>query len=189
MPEHTHNYEPQRICPMERAHHLESWWRKILQSPRRIVGEYVREGATVVDIGCGPGYFAVPMAKMAGKSGKIIAVDVQEGMLHLAKAKAEAAGLDGEVEFRLTPPERIGVEEKADFILAYYVVHETPDPVHFFAESREILKNEGKMLVVEPTHHVDEAGFKQMLGFAAEAGMKVLGYPKRKGGRAVLLGR
>ena len=182
-------YEPQRVCPMERAHHLESWWRKLLQPPQRIVGKYIEEGSRVVDIGCGPGYFTVPMAHFAGKSGKVVAVDVQEGMLELAKARAKAAELDGRVEFRQCEPGNVGVEGEADFVLAYYVVHELPDPVHFFAEMRDLLKPGAKMLVVEPKHHVDDAGFRRMLSFASEAGLHAVDFPKRKGGWAVVLAK
>ena len=31
--------------------------RRLIQNPYKIVGEYVKEGQTVLDLGCGPGFF------------------------------------------------------------------------------------------------------------------------------------
>jgi ubiquinone/menaquinone biosynthesis C-methylase UbiE len=69
------------VCPVERAGSLDSKIRRWLQNPQKILVPYVREEMTVLDIGCGPGLFSVEMARMVGKSGRVIAVDLQEGML------------------------------------------------------------------------------------------------------------
>ena len=36
---------------------------------------------TVLDVGCGPGFFTLDMARLVGPSGRVIAADLQEGML------------------------------------------------------------------------------------------------------------
>jgi len=84
---------------------------------------------------------------------------------------------------------RIGLDLQADFILAYYMVHETPDPAAFFKETKTLLKEgKGKLLVVEPRMHVTQTAFEAMLTVAREAGFKVLSFPLKKGGHSVLLG-
>ncbi|MCX6138897.1 MAG: methyltransferase domain-containing protein, partial [Ignavibacteriales bacterium] len=73
--------ERNRVCPVEYANSLDSKIRKWLQNPKKILAPYVQEGMTVLDIGCGPGFFSIEMAKMVGKTGKVISADLQEGML------------------------------------------------------------------------------------------------------------
>jgi len=53
-----------RVCPVERAGALESPMRRIFQSPRRMLKKYIKEGMTVLDFGCGPGYFTIEIAKL-----------------------------------------------------------------------------------------------------------------------------
>jgi len=40
-----------------------------------------------LDVGCGPGYFSLDMARMVGKTGHVIACDLQQGMLQKLKEK------------------------------------------------------------------------------------------------------
>lgn len=74
-----------RVCPVGLAGTLDNSIRKWLQNPQKILSPYIKEGMTVLDLGCGPGFFSVPMAKMVGKSGRVIACDLQEGMLRKVK--------------------------------------------------------------------------------------------------------
>jgi ubiquinone/menaquinone biosynthesis C-methylase UbiE len=188
MHHHHETNETPHVCPVERAGALESWLRKLVQPPRRIVGKYIKEGDTVIDMGCGPGFFTIPMAKMTGLSGKVIAVDLQEAMLARVRSKASKNGHSQCIEYHKCESDRIGLEAQADFILAYYMVHETPDQKHFFEEVRTMLKDGGKLLVVEPPFHVGKQAFAASVNLAVEAGLKPLAFPKRKGGKSVLLG-
>jgi hypothetical protein len=81
---------------------------------------------------------------------------------------------------------RIGLRCRADFVLAFYVVHETPSPYRFFSEVKGMLKPDGRLLVVEPKFHVDRVMFAEMLKDAARAGLKTVDLPRKKGGRSVL---
>jgi len=69
------------ICPVEKAGGLDNSIRKILQHPRKILRPYIKEGMSVLDLGCGPGYFSLEIAKLLNESGKVIAADLQQGML------------------------------------------------------------------------------------------------------------
>jgi len=42
-----------------------------------------------MDIGCGPGFFTLAMAEMAGPGGRVIAIDMQQEMLDLVTKKAK----------------------------------------------------------------------------------------------------
>ena len=55
-------------------------------------------GMAVVDAGCGPGRLTVPLAQRVGPDGRVVALDIQPGMLARARQKTEAAHL-GNVDF------------------------------------------------------------------------------------------
>jgi ubiquinone/menaquinone biosynthesis C-methylase UbiE len=174
------------ICPHQMAFFLDNWIRKLFQRPATIVGEYIKEGDTVIDVGCGPGFFTIDMANMVGPGGRVVAVDLQPKMLEHVKKKAIKHGVDKRVHCHLCGQDRIGLTEGADFILAYYMIHETPDPKRFLAELKSLLKPNGRLLVVEPKMHVSKTAFEAMLRYAEQVGLKVDGLAKNKGGRHAL---
>jgi Ribosomal protein L11 methylase len=61
-----------RVCPVERAGGLDNWVRRWLQNPRKFLAPYVSKGMTVLDMGCGPGFFSLEMASMVGVSGDFL---------------------------------------------------------------------------------------------------------------------
>jgi len=54
---------------------------------------------TVLDIGCGMGFFSIPLAPMVGPNGKVIWVDMQEKMLQLLAEPKEHVSQE---EFTIT---------------------------------------------------------------------------------------
>ena len=59
-------------CPVELAGGLDNSIRKFLQNPHKILKPYIKDGMTILDVGCGPGYFSVEMAKLLNGSGKVM---------------------------------------------------------------------------------------------------------------------
>ena len=176
-----------RVCPHQAAFMLDNWIRRLFQNPVKMIGEYIQSGDTVVDMGCGPGFFAIDMARMVGPAGQVVAVDLQAGMLQRVRKKADRHGVADRIVYHQCRADGIGLECRANFILAFYMVHETPDPHHFFSEVQSILAPGGKLLVVEPKMHVSRTAFEDMVAKAVDAGMKMTDSPSGKGGRAVLL--
>ena len=64
------NDERNRVCPVELAGSLDNKIRKWFQNPNKILAPFIKEGMNVLDVGCGPGFFSVELAKMVGKNGK-----------------------------------------------------------------------------------------------------------------------
>ena len=135
-----------------------------------------------------PGFFSIEMAKLVGQQGKVIAVDLQDKMLGHVKRKAAQHGVTGQMELHQCSQDRINLNRKADFILAYYMVHETPSITSFFSEVAGMLKKGGQILVVEPWFHVSKAMFAATVKKGESAGLAVVGFPRGKGGRSVLFG-
>jgi len=127
-----------RVCPWWIGYLLASPVRRwIGQDADKILAPYVREGMTVLEPGPGMGFFTIPLARMVGDSGRVIAVDLQPKMIAALKRRAAKAGVGGQIDARVTSAETMGLQDvtgKIDFTLAFAVVHEFPDTQHFFEE-------------------------------------------------------
>ncbi len=176
-----------RVCPHKFAFMLDNWIRRLFQNPVKILNDYIQPGDTVMDIGCGPGFFTIDMARMVGPAGRVIAVDLQPEMLAHTLKKAARKGVAGRVVAHQCKADAIGFNQPVDFILAYYMVHETPDASAFFKEARTLLREDGQMLVVEPRMHVSRRAFDDMLATAELVGLKTIDIPTKKGGYSVVL--
>ena len=176
-----------RICPVENAKGLDNVFRKWAHNPKKLLKDYVKEGMVVLDVGCGPGLFSVEMAMMVGESGKVIAVDLQEGMLKKLEHKIAEKEIAERIELRQCEKNKIGVSERVDFVLAFYMVHEVPNQMDFFREIGSILKPNGKVFIIEPMFHVSKKAFENTINIAKEAGLKLFKKEKVFFSRAVVL--
>ncbi len=94
--------------------------RRRMLDPETFLNPYIRPGMAIADIGCGFGFFSLPLAKAAGPKGKVFCIDSQEGMLeglrkravkarladrvvprHCLAASLDAAELNGSIDFAL----------------------------------------------------------------------------------------
>jgi ubiquinone/menaquinone biosynthesis C-methylase UbiE len=177
------------VCSHSHSFFLDNFVRRFIQNPKRMLGEYIHKGDTIIDLGCGPGYFSIDMAEMTGETGKVIAVDLQTQMLAKVEKKAAAKNLSERIHLHLCEQNRIGLAPgiKADFILAFYMVHETPNPVVFLEQVKELLKPDGRFLLVEPIFHVSKVQFEKIVASAIQTGLTPVDRPQKKGGRSVLL--
>ena len=148
---------------------------------------YIKEGMTILDLGCGPGFFTTAMAQMVGKHGKVIAVDLQLGMLQKLKEKIEGTEYRTQITLHKCEEDKIGVSENVDFILAFYVVHEIPNQQNLFNELSTIIKANGQLLIVEPPFHVSKKAFGETINKAAAAGFREVERPQILFNKAVIL--
>ena len=171
--------EKNRVCPVEFSNSLDNKIRRCLQNPQKILKPFINEGMKVLDIGCGPGFFSIELAKMVGNSGKVFAVDLQEGMLQKIRDKIKGTELEERIILIKSEQDRFTVPEKVDFILAFYMVHEVPDKNKLFEALINILNDKGQFLLVEPKlFHVSQKEFSTTLQIAEKAGFKINKGPK-----------
>ncbi len=165
---------PHDICPVWLGYLLASPLRRLLHDPAKILAPHIAEGMIVLEPGPGMGFFTLEMARRVGPRGRVIAVDVQPGMLKALKRRAAKAGLADRIECRLAKPESMGIADlagKVDFTLAFAMVHETPSAAALLEEIAAALKPGGALLLVEPSGHVNSAAFEDEISVAAQAGL------------------
>lgn len=122
----------------------------------------VVEGSTVCDVGCGNGFYTLPLAEMVGPEGRVIGVDIQPEMLEMLEARAAEAGaanvetVQGSIiDPRLEPG-------SIDLALLIDVYHEFSHPVQMLARLRESLAPDGRMVVLEFRAEDPEVPIKEL---------------------------
>ncbi|WP_297058852.1 methyltransferase domain-containing protein [Thermosulfurimonas sp.] len=136
-----------RFDPREK-HKLESPERRRHLPPERVLELLeLKPGETLLDLGCGTGYFALPAAQRVGPSGRVFAVDVEEEML--AEVRKKASGIP-QIELIRSETYRVPLPQAvAEAALLAFVLHEVEDPVRLLGEVRRLLKPGGRLLVLE----------------------------------------
>jgi ubiquinone/menaquinone biosynthesis C-methylase UbiE len=180
----------EHVCPPWIGYFLLNPLRKLVENPGRIFGPFVREGMVVLEPGCAMGFFTLPLARMVGPAGRVIALDIQDKMLSVLARRAQKAGLLDRIDLRRIRADSYGLEDisgRADFAAAIHVVHEIPDKAMFFTEMWNALRPGGRLLMVEPRGHVSKSHFEGTLAVAAKAGFIPDPLPKKMGGRSVSL--
>lgn len=176
-------------CPWWLAYTFDNPLRRLFHKPDDIFRGMIVPGQTTMDIGCGMGYFTLAMARLVGPEGRVIAVDLQEQMLQRVKKRAEQAGLGSRIRLHQCGPDSLGIQDAADFVLAFWMVHEVRDRAHFLQEVRGLLKPQALFLVVEPKMHVTASNVQRTVELARAAGLEPCGQPRVRLSRAILFKR
>ncbi|WP_231615367.1 class I SAM-dependent methyltransferase [Novipirellula artificiosorum] len=143
-----------RIVAQPMSHRGASW----LVRPNRDLEENATEsldqlrlieGMTVCDLGCGNGYWTIPMAKAVAETGQVFAVDIQPEMLQMLRARAGREHLRNvtPVRGKINDP-NLGVNE-LDLLLMVDVYHEFSHPESMLWHIRRALKPEGVIALLE----------------------------------------
>lgn len=178
------------VCPWWLGYLLASPLRRLLQDPDVIVKPFVEEGMNVLDVGCGMGFFSLPLAKLAGEKGRVVCIDLQERMIRGLLARAKKAGLVNRIDARVCGLHSLGVADLAgriDFALAFALAHEVPDQKMLFSEIHLAMKPAGKLLLAEPRGHVSRPEFDMTVSLAQSRGFEAIGSVDIRRSHAVLL--
>jgi ubiquinone/menaquinone biosynthesis C-methylase UbiE len=178
------------------------WWllftfdnplRKCIHDPHTILAPYIRPGDTVLDVGCGMGYFTLELARLVNPQGLqdgegcVIAADLQAQMLAGLRQRAGRAGLLDRIRLLPGQPDRIGLDCDFDFALTFWMLHEVRQPEGFLREIHTALKPGGRLLIVEPVIHVSQEAFAQTEVLVERLGFSLQARPAVHLSRAILL--
>jgi cyclopropane fatty-acyl-phospholipid synthase-like methyltransferase len=109
----------------------------------------IKPGQTVCDMGCGNGFYALRLAKLAGQTGKVLAVDIQPEMLSLLKSRARQEKVDNVEPILGTVIDPHLPAGKVDLILMVDVYHEFSHPEHMLTAMRKSLAPGGRIALAE----------------------------------------
>jgi SAM-dependent methyltransferase len=107
----------------------------------------IREGETVLDLGCGAGFDCFLAAKKVGRNGKVIGVDMTPEMLDKARKNARKGKYDN-VEFRLGEIEHLPAGDcTVDVVISNCVINLSPNKKRVFEEAFRVLRPHGRLMV------------------------------------------
>jgi 2-polyprenyl-3-methyl-5-hydroxy-6-metoxy-1,4-benzoquinol methylase len=132
------------------------------------------------------GYFSIPLARMVGEGGKVVAADLQPQMLKVLQKRAKKAGVEHQMIPHLCKGDSVGLNMQFDFILAFWMVHEVPDQSVFLTEIKSLLGRSGKFLLSEPVLHVNRARVEETIKTAESVGFVLKEKPKISLSRSAL---
>jgi ubiquinone/menaquinone biosynthesis C-methylase UbiE len=122
--------------------------RRALNPPDRLIAKLgIARSNVVVDFGCGPGFFTIPLAKVAAKT---IAVDASPRMLEKTAHYGEKNHVA--VELLKSDGTEINLADGSiDLILLVHVFHEVEQKPRVLKEFLRILRPAGRLVIVEKT--------------------------------------
>jgi len=133
-----------------------SFWNLI--GGRTIDRLHLKPGDHVLDVACGSGASAIPAAQRVGESGAVLGIDLAEGLLELARAKARRFGLTN-IEFRAGDMERSGLaDENFDAVVCVFGIFFLPDMARAVRELWRMVRKGGKLAITSWGPRVFEPG-------------------------------
>jgi ubiquinone/menaquinone biosynthesis C-methylase UbiE len=118
-------------------------FRDFFLPPKNILKEVgIKHGFHVLDYGCGPGNYIVPLAELVGKSGKIYALDIHPLAIRSVQSIASKRQLTN-VE-TICSDCKTGLQDNSvDVALLYDTFHTLSDPDGVLKELHRVLKRNG----------------------------------------------
>jgi ubiquinone/menaquinone biosynthesis C-methylase UbiE len=133
----AHRYDEFARSPISMSH-----YRRVAAE----VAERVQSGK-ILEIGPGPGYIAIEIAKLLSKA-EIIGLDVSRTMVEIATCNATEAGVSDRVVFQLGNASQVPFPiESFDFMVSSGSLHHWKEPTVILNEVYRVLKGGGEALI------------------------------------------
>lgn len=110
------------------------------------------KGMHIADFGSGSGFYSIAMADEVGTNGRVYAIDVQKDLLQKIKNEAKMRGLSN-LEIIWGDVEKFGgtkiKDHSIDIVIIANMLFQAPEKNNVCVEAKRILKNGGRVLVVD----------------------------------------
>ena len=135
---------------VEGAAWLERPEREAEEAPTKAVAALgVKPGDVVADIGAGSGYYTAKLAAAVGPTGRVVATDLQAGMLDLLRARVARERLTNVEVVQGRADDPVLPEKTFDLLLMVDVYHELASPQLFVRKLKATLKPGGRLVLIE----------------------------------------
>lgn len=139
----------------------------------------LRGGEVVADLGAGSGYFTFRIAPKVGRSGKVLAVDIQDEMLDTIRRRASELKITNVDEVKASETDPGLPANTVDLVLMVDVYHELAYPYEVMTRVHQALRPGGRVVFVEyrkedprvPIKEVHKMSVEQL-----EREMRVVGF-------------
>ena len=113
----------------------------------------IESGVCILDYGCGPGSYMVPLAKLVGPAGKIYALDIHPLAIKKVKKIAARKGIEN-IETIESDCHTGLSDNHVDVVLLYDTFHNLSQPDAVTRELHRVLKSDGTLSFSD--HHMKE---------------------------------
>ena len=133
--------------------------RRLFESPKKLIGPFVKNGQVVADLGCGSGYYTLALAELVGPEGKVYAVDLGKKCIRALEKKADKVGYHNIEAHASSASDMSFIKDRSvDFVLANGLLCS-------MAEHRQSAVNEIKRILKPRGQAYLSLGFPPPLGF------------------------
>ena len=108
----------------------------------------IRPGMICLDVGCGGGDVSVELARLVAPNGRVIAIDLDEVKIDIARAEAAAQHISN-VDFQVAKIEDCQLREEFDVVHARFVLTHLRNPSEALTKIRTALKPGGVIVVAD----------------------------------------
>ncbi len=124
------------------------------QKPDEVVRSLgLRPGQSVCEIGAGPGYFSLRLARAVGAEGTVFAVEVEPRILAVLRERLSQAGTRNVVPVLGFPDDPLVPPRSCDLVLAINAFHHIPDGTAFLRRLARTLKPGGRIVNIDFHKH------------------------------------
>ena len=128
-------------------HYYDETERRAWQNPEEILTAIgLKAGHTLIDIGCGDGFFSLPAARIVGPKGLVYAIDSNPQSMAKLDKKAAEAGLNNIFSTQNEAESSLVCDACADFIFFGIVLHDFREPDKVLLNARQMLKPGGHLI-------------------------------------------
>ncbi len=137
--------------------------RERFSSPEKLLDQFdIKKGSTIIDYGCGPGLYLKKTSELAGRDGKVYAVDIHELAISDVNRRVEREGLANVAGVVANGHDSGIASNTADLIYALDMFHMINDTGSFLRELNRIINKDG-VLFIDNGHQKREAARKKIL--------------------------